>query len=308
MSRGLRLGFGLMAGLLLTGLLAAPASAQSSSDTNTQNDQIVLSGHLIVAQGDTVDSAVLFHGTANIAGTVNKSLVVFDGPTDISGHIVGNVVVFNGAVTVHSGAKIDGNLVTGQTPTVEQGAAILGQRQRVSTQFNGPAVGFASRIAWWIGYSISTLVLGLLLLLFAPALDGAITRAERERTGASIGWGIGVFFLLPIAAVLLLVTVIALPLGIFTLLALALLYTVGYVVGSLALGRLIVKPPTSRFLAFLVGWVILRAVGLIPGIGGIAWVVASVFGLGLLWVAARRKAPAEALPVPAPPPPPPMPA
>jgi hypothetical protein len=112
----------------------------------------------------------------------------------------------------------------------------------------------------------------------------------RERTGASIGFGALVFFLLPIVAVLMLVIVVALPLGLFMLLALALLYTIGYVAGAHAIGRLVVKAPTSRFLAFLAGWAILRVIGLVPALGGLVWVLASIFGLGVLWVASRRTA------------------
>lgn len=289
----------LAATLVVGAVFATPAGA-NSSDELTNNDQIVMNGRLIVAQGDTVDSAVLFHGSATIDGTVTKSVVVLDGPTEISGHVQQDVFVFNGAVTVRSGAVIDGDLVTSETPTVEQGATISGQQQRISTRFDAGAIGVASRVAWWLGYSISTLVLGLLLLLFAPRVDAAIVRAMRERTGASIGFGALVFFLLPIVAVLMLVIVVALPLGLFMLLALGLLYTVGYVAGAHAIGRLLVKAPTSRFLAFLAGWAILRAVGLVPVLGGLVWVLASIFGLGVLWVAARRAAaePSQAPAVP----------
>jgi len=193
-------------------------------------------------------------------------------------------------VTVRSGAQIDGDLVTSESPTVEPGATVSGQQQRVSARFDAGAVGVASRFAWWLGYSISTLILGLLILLFAPGLDGAIVRAVRERIGGAIGLGALVFFLLPIAAVVFLVIVVAIPLGLFLLLALALLYTVGYVAGAHAIGRLLLKTTPSRFLAFLLGWGILRVLGLIPVVGGLAWVLTSIFGLGLLWVASRRAA------------------
>jgi hypothetical protein len=289
----------LVATLVAGGMFATPAGA-NSNDELTDNDQIVMNGRLVVAEGDTVDTAVLFHGSAAIDGTVTKSVVVLDGPTEISGHVQQDVFVFNGAVTVLSGAQIDGDLVTSETPTVEQGATISGQQQRISTRFDAGAVGVASRFAWWLGYSISTLVLGLLLLLFAPRVDAAIVRAMRERTGASVGFGALVFFLLPIVAVLMLVIVVALPLGLFMLLALALLYTVGYVAGAHAIGRLVVKAPTSRFLAFLAGWAILRAIALVPVLGGLVWVLASIFGLGVLWVASRwgadEPAPARAIP------------
>jgi hypothetical protein len=79
---------------------------------------------------------VLFHGSAAIDGTVTKSVVVFDGPTEISGHVQQDVFVFNGPVTVRSGAQIDGDLVTSESPTVEPGATVSGQQQRVSTRFD----------------------------------------------------------------------------------------------------------------------------------------------------------------------------
>jgi cytoskeletal protein CcmA (bactofilin family) len=282
-------------------VLAIPASAQGSATDRTSRDQIVLSGQLIVPQDETVDTALIFHGPASIEGTVTGSVIVFDGTTDVSGHVEGDVVVFNGAVTVRSGAQIGGDLVTTDTPTVEPGATITGQRQRVATRFDAGDIGFASRFVWWVGYSISTLVLGLLLLLIAPALDGAIDRTSRQRTGASIGLGLAVFFLLPLVAVLFLVVVVAIPLGVFLLLALALLYTVGYVAGAHAIGRRLAKPPTSRFLAFLLGWGIVRVLGLVPFLGGLVWTVVSIVGLGVLWVASRRAREEEMIP-PAPPP------
>ena len=66
--------------------------------------------------------------------------------------------------------------------------------------------------------------------------------------------------MLPLAAVLLLVIVVAIPLGLFLMLAFALLYTIGYVAGAHVLGRRLMAPPKSRFVAFLVGWAILRAI------------------------------------------------
>jgi hypothetical protein len=281
--------------LVIGALLAGPALAQDGTDQSSSRDQIVLNGRLAVAEGETVDTALLFHGTATIDGTVTGAVVVFDGRTEISGTVQGDVFVFNGVVTVRSGAVIDGDLVTRESPTIESGAKVQGKQQRLSTRFNPSDIGFASRVVWWIGYSVSTLVLGLLLLLLAPALDPAIVRVVRERMGGAIGLGVALFFLLPVVAVLFLVVVVAIPLGLFLLLALALLYTVGYVAGAHALGRRLVKAPASRFVAFLAGWAVLRVLALIPVVGGIAWTLASIFGLGLLWVAMRRS-PAEPLP------------
>jgi hypothetical protein len=279
--------------------------AQDDGSGVDENDQVVLTGRLIIESDRTVNTAVIFNGSASIEGTVREDLVVFNGDTDVSGTVNGDVIVFNGDVTVRSGAEIGGDLVTRTTPQVEEGATIRGSRSNVTTRFDFEAAGFAGRFAWWLGYSVSVLILGLLLLAFAPHLDEAVVHALRNRLGASIGWGVALFFLLPIAAVLLLLTIVGLPLGLFVLFALALIYTVGYTVGAVGIGRLVMRS-SSRYVAFLVGLAILRALAFIPIVGGLVWLLATVWGLGLLAVAIRAGAMQRR--VLASPEPPPMPA
>jgi len=275
--------------LLVAVALGGPASAQSTDGAvGNDDDQIVLHGRLLVADGETVGTAVIFDGPAIVDGTVREDLVVFNGRVEISGTVRKDVVVFNGDVVVRSSAEIGGNLVTQGGATVEEGATITGEQRSISTDVDFADVGLASRFAWWLAYSLSTLALGLILLLLAPRLDDAIRNAARERRGASIVAGLAFFFLLPIVAVLLLATVVGIPLGLFLLLALALLYTVGYVAGAHAIGRMVVKPPRSRYVAFLAGWGIVRLLGLVPVLGGIVWTITAVVGLGVLAVAARR--------------------
>jgi hypothetical protein len=218
---------------------------------------------------------------------VNETLVVFNGDTEIIGTVREDVVVFNGDVVVRSGAEIGGDLITQTAPEVEDGATVRGRRTSLAS-IDVDAFGAWSRIAWWIGYSISSLVLGLLLLAFAPSLAARVREVAADRLGSSIGWGVALWFLLPIGAAILLVTVVGIPLGIFTLLALALIYTVGYVVASIAVGGLVLRTSPSRFVVFLVGWGILRVIGLIPFVAGWVWFLASIWGLGLLAVAIRR--------------------
>jgi hypothetical protein len=297
------------AAILLSALAASPASAQDAGPTAEDADQIVLTGRLVVSADETVDTAVILDGPALVEGTVREALVVFNGDTEIVGTVREDVVVFNGAVVVRSGAEIGGDLVTRGTPQVEEGATIRGERDSVVTRFDFEMSGFAGRIAWWVGYSISVLILGLLLLAFAPQLFAAARDTARERLGSSIGWGVGLFFLLPIGSILLLITVVGIPLGISVLLALAFIYTLGYVVATVAAGSMIMRSSPSRYVVFLVGWVVLRVLALIPFVGGLLWFIGSIWGLGLLAVAIRNRPGTEALAAPAPPiPPAPVPA
>ena len=291
------------AALLAAVALGGSASAQTTGGAADDDDQIVLHGRMLVAEGETVGAAVIFDGPAIIDGTVREALVVFNGNVEITGVVRKDVVVFNGDVVVRSGAEIGGNLVTQGGATVEEGATIGGEQRSINADLDMTSVGFASRFAWWLAYSLSTLALGLILLLLAPRLDEAISHAASERRGSSIIIGLAYFFLLPIVAVMLLATVVGIPLGLFLLLALALLYTVGYVAGAHALGRLIAKVPRSRYIAFLAGWGIVRLLGLVPVLGGFVWTLTAIAGLGVLAVASRRNHPTTT-PVVAPAPPP----
>lgn len=294
------------AGLALSLLLTVPATARARDRSFGDDDQIVLTGTLEIASDETVDSAAIFNGSAVVDGTVRESLFVLNGDADISGTVRDDVVVVNGDVVVHAGARIGGDLVTSGRAEVEEGATVRGERRSVVTRFDVKDIAVAGRFAWWVGYSVSVLILGLLLLAFAPRMSESVRTAVSSRRGASIGWGAGLFFLLPVSAVVLLVSVVGIPLGIFVLLGLALIYTLGYTVAAVAVGGSVMKPPRSRYVVFLVGLAIVRVLALIPFIAGLVWLAASAWGLGVLALTIRTGT--RITPMPAVPPMPPAPA
>jgi len=292
----------------------APAAfAQDEGGQPKADDEIVLTGPLVVPQGTSVGTAVIFNGDATVSGTVTESLVVFNGDVVVSGTVADDVIAFNGRVLIRSGAEVGGDVASRKAAIVERGATVGGQVKGISGRFDFETWGWISRYVWWFGYTISTLILGLALLGFAPRSDRALAGVFRGRTGGSFGFGALIFFVLPIVAVLLMLIVVAIPLGLFLLLGLALLYTIGYVAGAQVLGRMVVKEPRSRFPAFFAGWGILRGIALIPVLGGLVFMVTAIAGLGAMVIALRAAAgtradlaesgaPPAPPPVPAPPP------
>jgi cytoskeletal protein CcmA (bactofilin family) len=262
--------------------LAAPAWAQASQASEAF---VVLSGRADVPEGQQVGDLVVFHGSATVDGTVNGSLTAFDAPVTISGRVNGDVVVFNGRVELQSGANVTGDVVSQSDPVVAQGATIGGTTKRIETNTNWEGFGWAGKLAWWLAVSISTLVVGLLLVWLVGRGAARILEAGRTRIGPSIGLGLLLFFGLPILAVIALLTVVGIPLGLGLLAALLLIYALGYSAAAWILGRSIVRGPTAWVVAFLVGWAILRVLALVPILGGLAWFAAVVVGLGALAVA-----------------------
>jgi hypothetical protein len=271
---------GLLALLLIT--VAAPAWAQ---DAQGPEAFVVLSGRADVPEGQTVGDLVVFHGSSTVDGTVEGSLTAFDAPVTISGRVNGDVVVFNGRVVLREGATVTGDVVSQQAPVVASGATIGGATRRVQTNVNWNGFGWVGRLAWWLAVSVSTLVVGLVLVWLLGRGAAWVLEAGRTQVGPAIGWGLLVFFGLPVLAVIALVTLIGLPLGLGLLAALGLLYALGYGASAWVLGRSLLRPPTAWVVAFLVGWAILRVVALVPILGGLVWFAAVVFGLGVLVVA-----------------------
>jgi hypothetical protein len=299
------------AGVLLA--LAGPLGAAEVASTS--RSFIVITGRVVVNEGETYRDVVIFDGDARIDGHVTGNVVAFNGDVTVAGSVDQDVVALNGRVILTSSAVVGADVVSRDTIDRAEGASVGGTvtNNGVPTNFHFTDVAAFSRVALWIGSSVSSLLLGLLLLLFVPRAGEAVATVAQSRFGQSVGIGFAVFFGIPIVAFILIATVVAIPLSLGILLALALLYWIGYVAAALALGRQLVKPPTSRMLAFLAGWGILRVFAIVPVLGGLTWFLAAVFGLGAIAVAARRggreaRDPGATAPQLATPPPPPMPA
>ena len=287
-------------------ITAAPAFAQGDNGS----PQVVIKGRIIVGPNETDSSLVIFDGPVLVAGTATGSVVSFHGPVTISGTVEGSVVSFSDRVTLLSGARVDGDIRSYKSAVIASDATVGGTVGGVDfSKFN--QAWWVSRYVWWFGVTVSTLLLGLLVLAFPQRAQDAL-RSAAGRTWPSIGWGLIWFFVLPIAALVLCVTIVGLPLGLAVLFALGLIYLIGYVAAAWWLGSVVARR-ASKFVAFLAGWGILRAAALIPFLAGTLWTVAVIFGLGMLTVAlwSRRKAavavPAPAMAGPAAPAPPPVP-
>lgn len=270
---------------------ATPASAQPAPD---EDPLVVLTGRAEVRAGERVATVVIVDGDAVIDGFVDGAVVAVNGDIRVTGEVEEAVVALNGRATIEDGARVGGDVVSRHRPQVAPGATVEGDTRTVRFSFRG--VGILFWIAWWVAVTVSTLVLGMLLLGLAPAAMAAAYAVARDDLGRSLGWGVLLAVAVPIVSVAVMLTIVGIPLGLIALFSLALLYALGFVVAAFTLGRLMVKEPTSRYLAFLVGLVLLRVVGLIPGLGGLVTFVAAAYGLGALAVAgfrAARREPAE---------------
>ena len=269
-------------------LLPAIAAGPAAATANAASDRIVVTGGATVGPQETVNDVIVIDGPVLVAGHVTGHVVAVHGKIAISGTVDDTVTAVSERATLLPGAHVGGDLLYGdEKPVIAPGATVSGKVSNEGWADIGKGPGpWIVRFLFWLAVSLSTLVLGLALVALAPRATDAVWAVATQRTGAAIAWATGLFFGLPLATIIAIGSVLGLPFGIVLALALVPLAAIGYVTGCWLLGRRVLKRESDRFRSFLVGWGILRAIALIPFLGGLAWVVASAFGLGVLLLAA----------------------
>jgi len=272
-------------------LPAAPAAAQSEVD----DAQVVVSGDVVVERGEAVEGVFVVSGDARVSGRVDGDVVLVAGDAVVNGRIDGNLVTIAGQARLLPRASVGGDVIyADEAPRVAPAAIVEGDIEEEDWFDSLDVFSVVGAFALWFAVSISSVVLGILLLLLAPRAADAAFAQSQTRFWTAVGIGAGVFVGLPLLAFVSAVTLVGLPLAIGVGLALLPLGAVAYVTSAWALGRLILKPPRERILSFLIGLAILRLAALVPVLGLVVWLGAVIVGLGLLAgaVTAARRPPA----------------
>jgi hypothetical protein len=231
---------------------------------------------------------ILVSGDAHVAGVATGSVFVVNGDVVVDGRVAGDVTALNGRVTLGADASVGGDVVSKDPARIADGAHVGGSVDLARNRFVLGRLGAVGYVFLWVVATVSSFVLGAALLVLAPLGMDAAVDAGRTAIGPVIGLGFAVLFGVPLAGLLLLVTVLGFPLGLALLLGLGLLLGSGYAVGALVAGRTVVRPPRNRWLAFLAGWGVLRVLAIIPVLGVLVLFATTVYGLGSIVVAIHR--------------------
>lgn len=254
-------------------------------------------------------------GSVEIApgATVGGDLQASAGNVRIAGAVAGNVEAAAETVSVADGGTIGGNLEAGaETVRLASGASVAGdvryggQLDRADGAqvggatvqdgdlvVNGPIVGDVPRIPAWVGTAYGFLVnaaLGILLLAAFPAFSRRVTAQATDSPLRSGGIGFLTLILVPVGLVLIALTIIGIPLSLIGALLFGFTLWVGAVYGRIAVGDWLLGLVNvqNRWLALLVGLVVVALGVSIPIVGGLVEFVVFLLGFGALATALYR--------------------
>ncbi|GAA0224016.1 bactofilin family protein [Haladaptatus pallidirubidus] len=227
-------------------------------------------------------------------GTVGGSLEGAAGYSQLAGTVGGDVQVASDTLAVTETATIDGNLVyDAETFERAPGATIGGTvRQDESMADVGPTP--VPQIPNWVGTLYGffvNLLLGVILLAVFPSFSEGVAERARGNPLFSAGVGLLLFILVPIVLVLFAITIIGIPISLLGALLFAVLLWVGTVYGSFSVGvwLLALADSANRWLALLVGLLVVAVVTQIPILGGLIQFLVLLLGFGALATATRAR-------------------
>jgi hypothetical protein len=278
-------------------LLAAPALANILAGGNVDIDQPV-EGNLYVA-GGTVSITAPVGGNARIAGgdvsvkaSIGGKLAVAAGNVTLDGPVTGDVTVSGGTLELGPNARIGGKLdFRGGHLEQDPEATVAGgvtRRHRAERRWDaGPFKGN------WVVRGMWTIGLMLLAAVIAGALPGHARRMQdelRTRPWLAALFGMMALIFIPIAAVIVMITVIGIPLGLLAILGYAALLLVGYVATSVLVSGLLLERYKSdaaartawRVGAAVLAMLVISTLAHAPYVGKFIGLTVLVMGVGAI--------------------------
>ena len=237
-------------------------------------------------RGRVGEGILVAAGDASLEGEVQRAVNLFTSNADVSGSIGRDLTMMGGRLSLASTAKIGGNVSARvrqlKDVQIAEGAAIAGKREIQlnvkKSNFTRPRFYFHQAI--WLAAAILVGWLGLLLF-------PGFFRDTAQAVGSgwlSLGLGIAVLAGLPVALIVVAITLVGLPISLM-LLAVYLtgIYLAKIWVGAY-LGRILLKPSGATkgdwVLGLFVGLLILTLLGFIPYVGGLVRLGVVCLGLG----------------------------
>jgi hypothetical protein len=264
----------------------------SGGTTTNISSSAKIGGDLVVgAQNSTID------------GSIGGNIKAASTSVAISNSVGGNVQATGNEITLTSTANIKGDFTytSKNDARIQTGARIGGTTTHLQPAPSRPArnlyiAGVIGTIVGKVLTFIMLLIIGIILISVLPRKMLRLADGLRRSPVSSLGWGALLLFITPIAAVVVMCTIIGLPLGFISLLLWGIAVYLSEIPVALIIGWLILRGNRSLdskgiiIGAFALGLFILTVITAIPVIGWIIWAFTAMFGLGTLISSWRGRA------------------
>lgn len=239
-----------------------------------------------------------FCAEMTIDGEVGRNVKCGAGTVIISGTIHGDVDLEADEISIMPTAKILGNLKyeSREEARIEQGAQITGEVEWIKLEpKEKEREGFLTtkNIIIKLLFLLAAIVTGLILLGISKNFVRGAKRAVTESFLKSLGLGFICLICIPIAVVILLITVIGIPIAIISLFVYLILFYISKIFVGIAFGEKILTgfkkgKEASLGWSLVVGLIIINLLTSIPYLGWIVYLAVLFIGFGAALLARKH--------------------
>jgi hypothetical protein len=284
-------------GIVSDDIRAAGGSVRLSGETG--KNVTAAGGQVHLERGSKVGGGLLAAGgNVQIDGTIAKDVMVSAGDVGMAGSAGGNVSFTGGRFEAVQGASIGGSL----TALVNEEADVVlpdgvvngkvdittGRAEKERTILGFGVFRFLCKVVWACGL----VIMAFILTFASPRLTATLGTTIAAKPGATALWGFLGLLLVPIAILILCITIIGIPIGLLLLtIYLWLLYvselSLGVLVGKW-IGDVEGKQGWALFWPVAAGTIIVQILMFIPYVRAVVIIASLVFGLGAWLVGGRQ--------------------
>jgi cytoskeletal protein CcmA (bactofilin family) len=254
-------------------------------------------------------------GQVSLRGPIKGMVTAGGGRVLIDAAVDGDVVSNAGRLTLGPNARLAGKLSyrSGDELVRDPAAQVAGAIERLPMPGRGASSAERRERGWaeharragpsWL-WTVGLMAIAALLVGALPVTSQRVADALRTRFGWSLLWGFIALVCIPVAALILMISIVGIPLALLVVLLYLALLLVGYVgsgvaLGQWALGRFKADAAARtgwRIAAAMAAVLALALLGSVPFVGGFVALVAVLAGIGgiALLFAPRRAAPTNA--------------
>lgn len=243
-------------------------------------------------------SASLAGGNVVVKGPIQGNLHVGAGDVTLDGPVAGDAYVGAGSLSLGPNARIEGKLkFRGGELNRDPGAQVVGGLVQAPPRVHRHERTAGERMTRGWFWSLGLVVLAALLAGVLPGPSQRLAQELRERPGMTTLVGFLALTAIPVAAVMLMITIIGIPIAVLVFVLYAALLMIGYVWLAVVLGGLLLdrfNAETAARTAWRVGaaalaMIILAIAVRVPLVGGFVKFAALVVGVGMIVGAVTRK-------------------
>ena len=249
-------------------------------------------GHVeITRRGQVSGKTTLVGGRVTVQGKAGRQLVVFGEHVTLDGEVAGNVTIAARALSIGPNARVSGKLTyRGSVPAqVDPAAVLTGGINYLSFDFEDETYQPVARVIAWVGviaFTVGLFLIGMLAIIMAPASTARMSRLGRARPISSLALGLVTIFCVPIAVILLMLTIVGIPFAFMLLLAWPMILIFGYLAGVMAVSDAIAGPSADakgrRIFLLAMGLGVMLLFARVPFAGWAIGMLLLVMGVGAM--------------------------